>query len=107
MHGYTLDSLSFRRWASVLAGLFLVAFSSIYFFHVSAKTEDVERRAEDNLVLGRLAFTRQITQMGQETRVVTSNPDGSDSFTLPTSTGNFVSEHGRPTEPGSHMPHLP
>jgi Tol biopolymer transport system component len=61
----------------MLAGLSLVAFGSIYFFNVSAKTEDVEKLVEDNLVLGRLAFSVTAFGPGPDGWIVASNPDGS------------------------------
>lgn len=67
-----------RRWAGILGGLLFVVFASLYFFDVSAQTEAVEKPAVQNLVNGRLAFTRRITgQSSFESSIDTSNPDGS------------------------------
>ena len=93
MNKYNSNAISFRRWASILSSILLLVLGALYFFNASANTEDGEKSSEDDLVLGRLAFGRQVTQMSQESFIETSNPDGSDRFTLPTSsTGNVAQE---------------
>ena len=73
------DFLSFRRPASILGGLLLLVFGGFYFFNITAKTEAVEKpAAEQNLVLGRLAFSSRLAgptvPFGS---ITTANPDGS------------------------------
>lgn len=59
MQKVTSNLLSFRHWFSVSCGLLLTFFAAIYFFNVSAQTESFEKQsAEQNLVLGKLAFSR-------------------------------------------------
>lgn len=83
--------LSYRRWASIFAGLLLLVFGSLYFFDVSAQTENAEKPAEQNLTLGRLAFSSRIAgPTVPEARIFTANPDGSGRTMLPVSSPEFV-----------------
>ena len=60
MYRYKSNYLSFRRLAGILVGLILIVFGGFYFFNVSAQTEAVKNPAEQNLVIGRLAFSSRI-----------------------------------------------
>ncbi|HEX8734454.1 MAG TPA: FG-GAP-like repeat-containing protein [Pyrinomonadaceae bacterium] len=79
MNRYDTNFFSFRRWASLLGGLLLVVFGGFYFFNVPAKTEAVEKpAAEQNLVLGKLAFTRRLAgPTVPQGSLIIANPDGS------------------------------
>ncbi len=78
MDRYDSNSLSFRRWVSIVGGLLFVVFGLFYFFNVSANTEAVENPAEQNLVNGRLAFSsRKAGPTLPDGTIITSNPDGS------------------------------
>ncbi|MGC2237472.1 MAG: DPP IV N-terminal domain-containing protein [Pyrinomonadaceae bacterium] len=93
MNRYDSNLLSFRRWASVLGGLLLLVLGGFYLFNVSAQTEEVKKSAEQNLALGRLAFTsRQAGPTAPEGRVIISNPDGSGQAALPIPTALSASE---------------
>ena len=92
MNKHESKFLSLRRRATISTSLALLVFAAFYFSNTSAKTEQVEGSAENNLTLGRLAFARQVTQMGQERWVETSNPDGSGRFTLPTASAGLAWE---------------
>ena len=82
-----------RRCLPALVGLMLLSGAGIYFFHVSAQTEKIDAPGAQNLVNGRIAYTRQITQMSQERFVETADADGGNRVTLPTeSMSNFATE---------------
>ena len=84
MNRYNSNFISFHRLAGIFAGLLLILFGSLYFFNVSAQTEAVEKQmAEQNLTLGKLAFSRRgaLSPVG---RILITNPDGSGSVTLGT-----------------------
>lgn len=48
MNKHNPDLLSYRRWAGILGGLIFVAFAGLFYFDVSAKTDDTEKRANRN-----------------------------------------------------------
>jgi hypothetical protein len=76
--------LSLRRLIVILDGLLLIVFSTTYFFDASAQTDAIEKPSQQNLVNGRLAFTRRISgPTFPDGRILTSNPDGSGLGSLP------------------------
>jgi Tol biopolymer transport system component len=83
MNRYGVVFLSYRRAARGLGGLLLLVFGGFYFFNIPVKTEAVEKpAAEQNLVLGRLAFSwRSIPS--PDGRIATSNPDGTGQTSVP------------------------
>jgi Tol biopolymer transport system component len=94
MNRYDLALLSISRRASILGGLLLIVYGGFYFFNVSAQTKAVEKPAEQNLVLGRLAFsTRSLGMSFFEGRIATANPDGSGQTGVP------ITSTLHPTEP--------
>ncbi len=97
MNSYKWQFLSFRLRASILSGLLLVVFGGVYFFNVfanvSAQTEAVEKPAGQNLVNGRLAFTRSAVGPGPDRWIQTSNPDGSEATTVPNRSFNDLSSN--------------
>lgn len=83
MNRYNSIFLSFRRGAIILSGLSLVVFGAFYFFNVSAQTKAVESPAEQNLLLGKLAFTsRQAGPTAPDGRIYIANPDASGATVL-------------------------
>ena len=85
MNRYGTDILNFPRWTIIFTGLLLI-FGGFYFFNVSAQTDTEEKPAEQNLVNGRLAFSRRNAgPTVPEGRIITSNPDGSGQTGLPIS----------------------
>lgn len=83
MNRYKAKLLTFRLLAGILSGLFLVIFSGYYFFNVTAKTEAAENTAEQNLVLGKLAYaTLTSTFSGPILGISTANADGTGQFTV-------------------------
>jgi len=88
------DFLSFRLWTIIVSGLLLAVFGGVHFFNVSAQTEDVEKQAtEQNLLLGRIAFTRRLAgPTAPEGRVIVTNPDGSGGVGLGTPTNEDMTQ---------------
>jgi Tol biopolymer transport system component len=79
MNRYEAVFLSFRRWAIIFGGLLLIVSGGFYFFNLPTKTEAVAKpAAEQNLVLGKLAFSSRLagptTPFGS---IINASPDGS------------------------------
>ena len=84
--------LAYRRWAGVLGGLLLVVFFGSYFFNIAAKTERLEKPTEQNLVNGRLAYSRRDVGPAPNGFIITANQDGSGSSGLPITGFHLPSE---------------
>lgn len=78
---YQFSSFSFWRRMFLFGGLLLIIFGAICFSHFPAKTQAGQNRAEQNLVNGRLAFSRRDLP-NPAGYIVTSNPDGSGRTSL-------------------------
>src|SRR5687768_10600622 len=76
------DSTNFlanRRRISLFGGLLLTIFGGLYFFNVSASAGKIDKpsAAQQNLALGRLAFTRlQLSSVNPQSLLGTANADG-------------------------------
>jgi len=93
MKTYNSNFLSFRRWASIFGGLLLVVFGGVYFFNVSAQTEDDKKPAAQNLVNGKVAFTRRLAgPTAPEGRIIIANSDGSGGVWLATPASEDITQ---------------
>ena len=92
---HRLNSFSFWRRMVLFGGLLIIGSGGFYFLNIPAQTQGVKNPVEQNLVNGRLAFSRRDVGPGggfPGGYIVTSNPDGSERSTL---------------TPGSFQPAMP
>ena len=78
---FRFSSFSFWRRMVFFGGLLIFGSGGFYFLNIPAKTQGVKNPAEQNLVNGRLAFSRRDLP-NPAGWIVTSNPDGSGRTTL-------------------------
>ncbi len=81
---HRLNSFTFWRRMVLFGGLLIIGSGGFYFLNIPAKTQGVKNPVEQNLVNGKLAFSRRDAGPSgfPGGYIVTSNPDGSGRTTL-------------------------
>jgi Tol biopolymer transport system component len=87
---YRLNSFSFWRRMVLFGGLLIIGFGGFDFLNLPAKTQEAKNPVEQNLVNGRLAFSRRDFGPGLPVAfIITSNQDGSGRTTITTTENLF------------------
>ena len=89
---YRLSSFSFWRRMVLIGGLLIIGSGGFYFLNIPAKTQGVKNPAEQNLVNGRLAFSRRDFGPVPNGYILTSNQDGSGGNGVPITGFHLPSE---------------